>query len=306
TLITDLVSSRDSRGAIGLSMLFVNMAAILGPAVAGWAIAQYGVPQALIAGTVIGALALPLYLSLKAGSQGISARHGGGMVQNFKEGLAHIRGDASLRWLLLACLVMILTVNSWGALFPAFAEDVLKIGAGGLGVLSTAVGIGALAATVLVVAISGRVPDKAVEIGSGFLFAAFALGMALSGSYLLTTVLAGLAAFAATSFFQTNLTAVQLHAPDEFRGRVISVRFVAWGLQPVGQLANVGLAQAIGAPAALAAFSITGAVSFGLLIAALRPHTAHRKVRRRIPRTLPGHVSILTRKRVARRQDPRA
>ncbi|MBI4220276.1 MAG: MFS transporter [Chloroflexi bacterium] len=311
TLITDLVPARDSRGAIGLSMLFANLAAIIGPGVAGWAIAEFGTTHALAAGVVIGALGLPLYLSLKANPPALSARHGGGMVQNLKEGLVYIRGDASLRWLLLACVVMILTVNSWGALFPTFAEDVLKIGPRGLGVLAMAVGIGALAATVLVVFMSGRIPDKAVEIASGFLFAAFAFGMAMSTSYLFTVAAAMLAAFAATCFFQTNLTAVQLHAPEEFRGRVISVRFVAWGLQPVGLLAIGGLAEAAGGPAALAAFSIAGALTFAVLIAVLRPHKAHREVRhRRKSLHVPGHVSILSRKRPengsARHAAPRA
>ncbi|MBI2965590.1 MAG: MFS transporter [Chloroflexi bacterium] len=276
TLITDLVQTRQQRGALGLSMTVGNVASILGPAFGGLLIARYGMEHAFIAAAVIAVPALPLYLSLRPVASGPHSMHKGGMVRNLKEGVGYIAGDASLRWLLFACLVMIVTVNSWGALFPAFAEDVLNVGAGGLGVLSTAVGGGALAATILVVVISGRISDKTVEVVSGFLFAAFVLGVALSHSYVLTIVLVALAAFAATAFFQTNMTAVQLHAPEEFRGRVISVRFVAWGLQPAGLLALGGLAEAIGPQPALAIFSIAGAIVFGVLVVVLRPHHVRR------------------------------
>lgn len=272
TLITDLEAARHQRGAVGLSMMSVNLAAIAGPALGGFLIARYGMSHAFLAAIVLGLPALPLYLSLKPAPPARSAAHKGGMLTNLQDGLKYISGDASLRWLLLACLVMIVTVNSWGALFPAFAENVLGVGAAGLGVISTAVGVGALAATLVLVVIAGRIPDKTVEVISGFSFAALALGVAVSTDYPVTIVLVALAAFAATAFFQTNLTAVQLHAPDEYRGRVISVRFVAWGLQPVGLLALGGLAEVIGPQLALGAFAIAGAVAFLALVLILRPH----------------------------------
>lgn len=276
TLITDLVGARQQRGAIGLSMVVANLAAIVGPATGGLLIARYGMDHAVLAAALVAAPALPIYLSLKPTNATVRVTRKGPMLGNLKDGLHYIAGDASLKWLLLACVVMIVTVNSWGALFPAFAQDVLKVGAGGLGAISTAVGGGALAATLLMVVIAGRIPDKTVEVVSGFLFAAFALGVAVSDSYLLSIGLVAMAAFAATSFFQTNLTAVQLHAPEEYRGRVISVRFVAWGLQPVGLLALGGLAEVIGPQPALAGFAVAGAVLFGALVIVLRPHHVRR------------------------------
>jgi MFS family permease len=276
TLITDLVSTRQQRGAIGLSMVVSNLAAILGPAAGGLLIARYGMAHAFLAAAIVAVPALPIYLSLKPASAAARLTRRGPMLGNLKDGLHYISGDASLKWLLLACVVMIVTVNSWGALFPAFAENVLKVGAGGLGVISTAVGGGSLLATLLMVVVAGRIPDKTVEVVSGFLFAAFALGVAVSSSYLLSIGLVAMAAFAATSFFQTNLTAVQLHAPEEYRGRVISVRFVAWGLQPIGLLALGGLAEVIGPQPALAGFALAGALLFGILVIVLRPHHVRR------------------------------
>jgi MFS family permease len=290
TFITDLVQERHQRGALGLSMTTANVSAIVGPALGGLLIASYGLQQAFIAAAIVAAPALPLYLLLKPAAARPHALHRGGMVKNLKEGLRYIAGDGSLRWLLFACLVMIVTVNSWGAVFPAFAQDVLKVGAGGLGVLSVAVGAGSLAATILVVLISGRVPDKTVEVVSGFLFALFVLGVALSTSYGISIVLVALAAFAATAFFQTNLTAVQLHAPEEYRGRVISVRFVAWGLQPVGLLALGALAEVIGPQSALAAFSVAGAVALGVMVVVLRPHHIRRLEEMKVEREA-GHVA---------------
>ncbi|MBI4220277.1 MAG: hypothetical protein HY682_09060 [Chloroflexi bacterium] len=87
----------------------------------------------------------------------------------------------------------------------------------------------------------------------------------MSTNFSLSVLLAGAAAFAATCLFQTNLMATQLRAPEQLRGRVLSVRFVTWGLQPVSMLAIGGVAEAAGPQIALTAFALGGIAAFALV-----------------------------------------
>ena len=68
-----------------------------------------------------------------------------------------------------------------------------------------------------------------------------------------------------------NLTGVHVEAPGAVRGRVLSIRFLVIGSQPVGGLLAGALAETYGAPVAVAGFAIAGA---GLLLCVhlLREH----------------------------------
>ncbi|MEE8046086.1 MAG: MFS transporter, partial [Dehalococcoidia bacterium] len=155
-----------------------------------------------------------------------------------------------------------------------FAEDVLKVGAGGLGVLMFAAGIGALIGSIGVVAIGERVGHQKLELIFGLLGAAALAGFALSPWYALSIVLVSITAFATTSFMVVNMTVIQVMTPDYIRGRVVSVRFLVIGLMPFGAISMGAGAQAYGAPTAVAIIAGIGAIGFALVQIASRLFSA--------------------------------
>jgi hypothetical protein len=171
---------------------------------------------------------------------------------------------------MLAGFVMVVTVNSWGALFPPLAEDVLGRGAGGLATISMAVGFGALTGSLVGVLLGSRFSERQIEIGSGFVFTAMVGALAMSTSFPLSVLIAAVGACAATIFFVTNMVAMQMMAAPEYRGRVISLRFVMFGFNPVGMMAIGALAELMGVQWALAAFGLAGAVLLGAVTVFVR------------------------------------
>jgi MFS family permease len=265
SMIADLVPQQVQRGAIGLSSLTFNIAQIAGPALGGILLARFGALEASVASAILVLPALPLYATLKPAG-GHRPRPEGSVLHHLRDGLAYVASSATMRWLLLGGLVLVLTVNAWGAMFPPLALDELGQDAGGLATLATAVGIGAVMGTVVSVILGGgRTRDGVVETGSGFAFAVVVGAVGASPWFPLTVAFAGLAALAGTVFFVTNMTVMQMAAPPEYRGRVISVRFLMFGLSPLGMVALGALAEETGPRLALGVFAIAGAALLALV-----------------------------------------
>ena len=134
-------------------------------------------------------------------------------------------------------------------LTPAFARDVLDVGAAGLGALNSAAGAGALAGAVLA-AMLGSYRGRGLALmlsaaGFGLLLVAFGL----STSFTLSLVLCGgIGLLSAFSGINTN-TMMQTHADARMRGRVISLHgLTMMGVVPLGVMLEGALGSLIGVP----------------------------------------------------------
>ncbi|MBT3555404.1 MAG: MFS transporter [Chloroflexi bacterium] len=269
-LISGLVHREQMRTAVGLSATTYNSAQIIGPAIGGAMLPLLGATWALGVSTIVVIPAILLYISLKPVEHSSVNDAKGSIIENVKAGLAYSFQNSTIRFLMLGAMVMILTVGPFQSLMPVFAEDVLGVGAGGLGVLMLAAGFGALAGSISVVAIGESVAHQKLELLFGLLAAASLTAFALSPFFALSILLVMITAFATTGFMVVNMTVVQIMTPDHMRGRVVSVRFLVIGLMPFGALSMGGAAESLGAPTAVAIIAGIGAVGFALVQIASR------------------------------------
>jgi MFS family permease len=269
-MVSGLVHREQMRTAVGLSATTYNSAQIIGPAIAGVMIPLLGVTWALAVSAIVVVPAPFLYSSLKPAKHRSVNSATGSVIENVKAGLAYTFQSSSLRFLMLGAMVMILTVGPFQSLMPVFAEDILKVGAGGLGVLMLAAGIGALIGSIGVVIIGESVGHQKLEFIFGVLGALTLVAFALSPWYALSIILVAITAFATTSFMVVNMTVIQVSTPDYIRGRVVSIRFLVIGLMPFGALSMGAGAESFGAPTAVAIVAGIGAVGFAIVQIASR------------------------------------
>ena len=258
TLVGDLVRLRLQRAALGLSPAVFNLAQIVGPLFGGLVLATAGAGAASLLGALLILPAIPIYASLKPVAKSTTA-HQGSFVQNMREGARYIFRHKTLRWYLVAGFAMVITVNTWGALFPPLATEVLRQGGGGLATLQVSIGIGSLFGAVTSMSFAARFGEKRLSVAAGLTFAALVGGLAISDIFLLSVVIAGVAASVATLYFVTNMVTMQLTASPEYRSRVISVRFIMFGFGPFGMIVVGSLAQFLGTQWALGISAISGA-----------------------------------------------
>ncbi|HEX9117501.1 MAG TPA: MFS transporter [Anaerolineae bacterium] len=254
--------------AIALNSTIFNMARVVGPAVGGAVLAALGAAWCFgLNGLSYVAVIIALLLMRFPPAPAVTQR--GAFVSEITDGVRYVWGQGLIRSTILLVSLASLFAGSFAVLLPAYAADVLKVGAAGLGGLNAGVGVGALAGS-LIVASSGHFRRKGLILAAGALAYPIAL-LAFAGSRsllisLVCLLVVGLAFVAQNSMANTI---VQSLVPDELRGRVMGFYMLTFfGTAPFGALQAGSLAQALGTRNAIAIdASLTLAISVTLLLA---------------------------------------
>jgi MFS family permease len=247
-LISSIVDARDVVGALGLMSVAFNTAQVIGPAIAALLIEWIGEGPVFLlnsfgyAAVVLAAIAM--HTSGRAPSRGT-----GSILGNIVDGLSYIRRTPALFGLVVSMAIVSLLARPFGQLMPAFARDVLDVGAAGLGALNSAAGAGALCGAVLT-AVLGQYRGRGLALlvsaaGFGLLLVAFGLSTSFTLSLVLSGAIGLLSAF---SGINTN-TMLQSHADPRMRGRVISLHgLTMMGMVPLGTMLEGAVGSVVGVP----------------------------------------------------------
>jgi len=270
SFMLELVGSEHLRNAISLNSVLVNVARMIGPAVAGVLIASVGDGVCFLvnAGSfvaVVGSLATMDPSALRPTEPTPRARG------QLREGLRYVRRTPELAVpLLMMGLVGCLTYEFQVSL-PVMASRSLHAGASGFGFMSAAMGVGAVLGG-LVTATRGRTGLKTLALAA----CAFGLAMALAAlapSLGLELVALALVGAASISFMASGNSTLQLTAEPAMRGRVMSLWFVAFqGSTPIGAPLVGWVMAVLGARAGLGLGAVTClVVALGGLLVLRRP-----------------------------------
>lgn len=250
--------------AMSLNILAMSVARMAGPAVGGVAVAVVGVAgtyliDALSFLWVIGAL-----LAMRTRMSVPLARASG--VAAVVEGLRFIRSTPVI-WGVMGLDFLATLLGSTVGLAPVFAEDVLKIGPQGLGLLLSAPAAGAvLGGFAISLVPQPKRPGLVVVIS----IVAYGVCLALFGfSGGLLAALAALAGAGAADSVSVAMrhTVRNLATPDELRGRVAaSHSALAMGGPRLGEFQSGVTAELIG-PRPAMVFGGAGCIAVALLVA---------------------------------------
>jgi MFS family permease len=237
--VSDMVGREDLANAIALNSTLFNMGRLVGPALAGLVLGTLGMAacftiDALSYLAVIGSLILMRNLPK---SKLAKARK---PIESLREGLAYVRTTPLVGYLIIfAGMVGVFGIN-FSVWMPLLAKQELDTGPGGFGLLMSSLGIGALAGALTLAFRSRHVNPRrliatALILGLGEIVLAVVTQAAptLVAAMLVSTVVG----FGLTSTMSMANTIVQSTAPDELRGRVMSVYImVGTGVAPFGAL----------------------------------------------------------------------
>jgi predicted MFS family arabinose efflux permease len=234
SLMAELVGKADLVNAVALNSAAFNAARIVGPAVGGVLIARFGVVPAFVVnavGIVVVAIALARLPARAAAAGG----RGTTMRQEIAEGIRYAIRTPVIRLVLGMLFCVSITVFNFTVYVPLLARHVLGLGAEGFGFLMAGLGVGAVSGALTVGFRRAGPPPFGVMMGA----AALALTGLLSLAFARHVAVAVLLLFA-TGFFGLVLVAscntrLQLAAPDELRGRMMSLYTLVWGgVFPIG------------------------------------------------------------------------
>jgi predicted MFS family arabinose efflux permease len=267
SFMVEMVGKADLANAVALNSASFNAARIVGPAVGGLLIARFGVAPAFVLNAV-GLIVVAVALTTLGARGAAPTRRGTTMLQEIGEGLRYAARTPMIRLILGLLLTVSLTVFNFTVYVPLLARQVLGLGAEGFGFLMAALGVGAVTGALTVGFRRGPEPP----IGSMMIAAAVALSGLLGLSTVHTTWMAVPLLFV-TGFFGLMLVAscntrLQLAAPDELRGRMMSLYTLVWGgVFPIGAFCVGAISEAWSVSMA---FRVQGSVGLlGLVALAL-------------------------------------
>jgi predicted MFS family arabinose efflux permease len=146
---------------------------------------------------------------------------------------------------------------------PIFAEQILKVGARGLGVLMSSSGLGALIAALVLAGLGDFKHKGKLLILSSLIFSLALILFSLSRFYLLSIIALILIGWGSVTAIAIINTLLQTIVGDEFRGRVMSVfMFTFAGFMPFGNLIAGALSQGLGVSFTVMASGIVCAIFF--------------------------------------------
>jgi len=264
-----LVEREDLPQAIALNQAAFHGSRIIGPALASWFVARWGMAAAFFANgasflAVIGSL---LFIRPRAATRG-------GTVNTrlfMAEGVRYVRGRPHIVALLgLTAITTMFVFPNAATLMPFYAKHVLQVGPGGLGVMMAVSGAGAFLGALFLLALPRRfrIPWIVTSlVGIALMVSALAWSRDLA----LSVAAAAILSFGISSTLGVASTMVQESVPDALRGRVMSLYSLAFtGVAPFAALAIAQLADVIGMRRELVLAAVLYAICGVLLIPMLR------------------------------------
>ncbi len=251
-LIPTLVEKEDMPNAIALNSIQFNVAVMVGPALAGIALAKLG-EQWCFGLNALSFLAPIISLTVIT-TRFLPVKTTESMLTSLKEGIKFTRKQSSMEALIVLAFCMTALAMPMRTYIPVFVKDIFRRGPETYGNLLSLMGLGSIVGS-LAIASAGNMRRKGLValtallcLGGGISVFALSKSLPLSGGVLVLVGAAMMAVFATVS------SLVQLITTNEMRGRVMSVyNFAFRGGMPMGNLLSGWLVPAFTAPVVLSA-----------------------------------------------------
>ena len=252
-IISEIVGEQQLMNAISLNTMGMNTLQIIAPAVTGFLIDAAGFEAAYYSMTGMYLVSVTFFYFMPLTSR--MTIRGGGALSNIKGGIKYLRGESIILMVLLISLFMVLLSMPYSMLMPVFAEDILKVGASGMGILMSVSGVGAIVGSITLASLPNR-KRGVMLLGSGILLGLALTGFSFSKSWPLSLGMIVFVGLGQTGRMTLSNTLVQYYVNSEYLGRVMSIFMMQFGLTSFGTFLAGVLSDAIGAERALGGFAI--------------------------------------------------
>ncbi|MFX3623869.1 MAG: MFS transporter [Ectobacillus sp.] len=233
--VPNLVPQSAMTSAIAIHTAIIHLSRMIGPAIAGGLLAVTDIASVFYM-NAWGTLGVLVSLLLIRSRGQVNLKQKGRGDTTFREAADYVKRHPQIQSLLILAIVPMVFGFPYTTMMPLFARDLLKLGPDGFGLLLSISSLGALAGTAWLSA--GKEIKSAGKwliysiIGFGFSLLLF-IGAA-------NIFIAGIAMFLVGATSQVYRTfsriTLQMHTPDQLRGRILSIALMDRGFIPLGAI----------------------------------------------------------------------
>ena len=224
SIIPDLVPKTHLFNAVSLNMLARQSAVIIGPAIAGFLIALYGVQSIYVFNSVALAIMILTILPLKIPLHAETTKAPFTLVSLF-EGIRFVKNSR----IIVSTILLDFFATFFGSatsLLPIFAIDILHVNAQGLGLLYAATSTGSVLAGLSLSAFKKLHHQGRIILGAVTVYGIAIVGFGLSHSFYLSLALLAIAGAGDTTSTILRNTIRQLITPNYIRGRMVGINML--------------------------------------------------------------------------------
>ena len=244
-LIPHLVGKDMLTNAMALNAAGMSVTTLLAPTAAGVIYAWAGVEVVyyIIAG--MGVVAMLFTRLIQDVEGGAAGRRPAPMLSDIGAGLSYIRRSPLVMVLLAMGLATTLLAMPFRFLMPIFVVDIYGRGPEALGLLVSVMGVGALVGSLFVAAL-GKQKRGLLLLAGSFLSGIGLMMVAAIPVYVAAIGIMALLGLGDSSRRTVLMALIMEEVEDRYRGRVMSVFMMNFGLMPLGALPAAAVAQIVG------------------------------------------------------------
>ena len=262
-LTPEVVGLERLTNALGLSMVGLNINRLIMPALAGSILAiinpEEGIGGAEYIYIVMGSfylfasfLMIPVPKSPRENNQKRTIRNA---LLELQDGMRYVKNNSTVRILLITNLLVVSGSMPYQILLPGIVDEILGVGKSGLGFLMSLQGIGSIFGS-LFIASMGTKKRGRMMLYSGLLLSISLLFFSFSTNYFLTAGILIIVGLSQIGRMSLGNVLIQSYSEAEYRGRVMSLFYVSFGISMFATFLLGIIASWVGPQIAIGASSI--------------------------------------------------
>ena len=190
-----------------------------------------------------------------------------------RDGIRYTMRHTAILQVLAVNLLIVCASMPWMFLLPGWVEDVLGLGGFHLGLLLSVMGVGSLLGSLVIASLPPR-RRGLLYLLSAVLLASGVLAFAIFEAFLLAALLTAVIGVAHAGRMSLSTVLIQTYVAAEYRGRVLAIYMMEFGLVALGVFMVGAIAEVIGLQLAI------GGAAAVLLVVALALFPAFPTLRR--------------------------
>ena len=248
-MVYDMVAKKGQLpNAIALNSSMVNVARLVGPALAGVVLENFGAEVCFLSNALSFVAVIMSLLFMKL-PRFIKKERMSTIAGDLREGFSYLRTTPDISKVMLMLAGISLLSLPFITLLPVYAKEMFQGDASTFGLLNSFVGVGAVSGALFLASLKPGTNLKKVLFRSTLMFAVGLLAFSYMRSFPLALVFISLAGFGMMAQTTLSNTLIQTAVAPAMRGRVISYYAMAFfGMQPIGGLLVGTAADIFGAP----------------------------------------------------------
>ena len=251
SILAELVPREHLMNAVSLYTIGFNFARIVGPSLGGVLVLWIGV------GGCYGVFLVSLVLSgvglmLIRLNDRRTANPEQDFVREFKQGFQYVWASPLIMSSIVAAYTFSIFIVTYQRFLPVFAKEIFAVGPEGLGLLMAAPGIGAIASLTFLASVGERWNRAWLLWITTTVTPIFLILFCLSPVFWISVIFLGLVGAGQVSFRTISRVIIQIEAPRDLLGRVMSVFNMDQGMRSLGSVVLGAFATIFGASLGLA------------------------------------------------------